>query len=116
MALLGVCGMLGIGSLLSIARSRKRTVEGIGRSIGWTFWLLNIGLCAMLALSLVPTGLIQAWASVGIGYWYARSFEFVHTNTLLTTVRSMHLIGEALVAAGIAVLVFKGIQMRSRNT
>src|SRR5664279_2479972 len=34
---------------------------------------------AMAARCVVPVGLLQAWAAVEKGYWYARSSEFLHT-------------------------------------
>jgi len=41
------------------------------------FWSINIGLALMVLLSLLPIGLMQAWASVEYGTWYARSAEFM---------------------------------------
>ena len=38
---------------------------------------MNGGLMAMCVLSLLPVGLMQTWASVEHGYWYARSSEFL---------------------------------------
>ena len=38
---------------------------------------MNVGLLAMCVLSLLPVGLMQTWASVEQGYWYARSPEFL---------------------------------------
>ena len=32
----------------------------------------------MVLMSLLPTGAMQAWASVSHGLWYARSAEFMH--------------------------------------
>ena len=41
---------------------------------------MNIGLFIMCVISLLPVGLMQTWASVEKGYWYARSPEFLHTD------------------------------------
>ena len=41
---------------------------------------MNIGLMVMCVVSLLPVGLMQTWASVEKGYWYARSPEFMHTD------------------------------------
>ena len=52
---------------------------------GWlrvSFWALNGGLLAMCVLSLLPVGLMQTWASVEHGYWYARSSEFMQTDLM----------------------------------
>ena len=43
------------------------------------FWSINIGLALMVLLSLLPVGLLQTWASVEKGTWYARSAEFMQT-------------------------------------
>ena len=33
------------------------------------FWSINLGLAAMVLLSMLPVGLMQAWASVEFGTW-----------------------------------------------
>ena len=43
----------------------------------FSFWSLNGGLMMMCVLSLLPVGLMQTWASVDRGYWYARNPEFM---------------------------------------
>ena len=50
----------------------------------FAFWAMNIGLMAMCVISLLPVGLMQTWASVDKGYWYARSPEFMHTEVMQT--------------------------------
>ncbi|MGH6886268.1 MAG: nitric-oxide reductase large subunit, partial [Geminicoccales bacterium] len=77
-ALFGVYGMLGIGLMLFCLRGlspREAWDDGLLKS---AFWLLNGGLAAMVLLSLLPVGAIQAWASVSKGLWYARSAELLH--------------------------------------
>ena len=49
------------------------------RLLAICFWSLNIGLAGMALLSLLPFGLMQVWASVETGFWYARSAEFLQT-------------------------------------
>lgn len=79
-ALFGVYGMLGIGLMLFCLRGIA------GRNAAWsdsllakTFWLLNIGLAMMVFLSLLPSGIYQAYEAVAHGFWYARSPEVVHS-------------------------------------
>src|SRR5262249_17340531 len=48
----------------------------------FAFWAMNGGLFAMCVLSLLPVGLLQTWASVEPGYWYARSSEFLSSPLL----------------------------------
>jgi len=55
-------------------------------------------------LSLLPVGLLQTWASVEHGYWYARSSEFMQTP-LLQTWRWMRVPGDTLFFLGAVSLV-----------
>ena len=76
-ALFGVYGMLGIGLMLYCLRGLKPDVvwrEGLIRS---AFWSFNIGLTLMTVLTLLPLGVLQLEASMEVGYWYARSAEFM---------------------------------------
>ena len=54
-------------------------------------------------LSLLPVGLIQAWASVEHGMWYARSAEFTQTG-LMNNLRWLRVIGDTIFAIGAIVL------------
>ena len=47
--------------------------------LSFSFWSINIGLALMVLISTLPIGLMQAWASVEYGTWYARSSEFLHS-------------------------------------
>jgi nitric oxide reductase subunit B len=57
----------------------------------------------MVLLSMLPVGLMQAWASVEFGTWYARSAEFLQTP-LVTRLRWMRMFGDSLFAFGAIVL------------
>ena len=46
------------------------------------FWGLNAGLVLMIATSLLPIGIIQMYASVTEGLWYARSEAFMQQDIL----------------------------------
>jgi len=63
-----------------------------------------MGLMAMILLSLLPVGLLQTWASVEQGYWYARSAEFLNTP-VVRTLRWMRVPGDTLFALGAIALV-----------
>jgi nitric oxide reductase subunit B len=73
------------------------------RPLAIAFWSINIGLAAMVVLSMLPLGLLQAWASVEVGTWYARSAEFMQTP-MMTTLRWMRMFGDTLFAFGALVL------------
>ncbi len=57
----------------------------------------------MVVLSLLPIGLLQTWAAVETGTWYARSAEFLQTG-LMDRLRWMRVVGDSIFAAGTLVL------------
>lgn len=102
-ALFGVYGMLGIGLMLVCLRALVPGVEWKDGLLRFAFWALNGGLAAMCLLSLLPVGLLQTWASVENGYWYARSVEFMQTP-LMQTLRWMRAPGDTVFALGAVAL------------
>jgi len=102
-ALFGVYGMLGIGLMLFCFRgltARRVWKTGV---LAFAFWAINIGLALMVLLSVLPVGLLQTWASVEHGYWYARSAEFLQTD-LMNTLRWLRVIGDTIFACGVLAL------------
>jgi nitric oxide reductase subunit B len=103
-ALFGVYGMLGIGLMLVCLRALipgRPWKEGL---LMFSFWGLNIGLMMMCLLSLLPVGLMQTWASVDHGYWYARSPEFMQTD-IMAWLRWMRVPGDTVFFFGAVALV-----------
>jgi nitric oxide reductase subunit B len=98
-ALFGVYGMLGMGLVLFTVKSLRPNLVWPERLLKIAFWSINLGLGAMVLLSVLPVGLLQTWAAVDKGYWYARSAEFLHTP-LMDTLRWMRVIGDTVFAAG----------------
>ncbi len=98
-ALFGVYGMLGIGLMLFCLRGLTRQEHWKTRLLSFSFWSLNLGLALMVLLSLLPVGLLQTWASVEHGMWYARSAEFLQ-QPLLQNLRWMRVIGDTIFALG----------------
>ncbi len=103
-ALFGVYGMLGIGLMLVCLRVLVPGPEWKDGLIRFSFWSLNVGLMAMCLLSLLPVGLMQTWASVEHGYWYARSAEFLQTP-LMQNLRWMRVPGDTIFFLGAVGLV-----------
>jgi nitric oxide reductase subunit B len=103
-ALFGVYGMLGIGLLLFSLRALRPEPSWKEAPLAISFWAINVGLFAMVTISLLPVGLMQTWASVTEGYWYARSAEFMQTD-LMQTLRWLRMIGDTIFAIGAFVLV-----------
>jgi nitric oxide reductase subunit B len=98
-ALFGVYGMLGIGLMLFCLKGL--TPHRIWKTgvLSFSFWSMNVGLALMILLSLLPVGLIQTWASVTHGLWYARSAEFLQTP-LLNELRWFRIFGDTLFTLG----------------
>jgi nitric oxide reductase subunit B len=71
--------------------------------LSFAFWSINLGLALMVLLSLLPLGLLQTWASVEHGYWYARSAEFLQTE-VMNTLRWLRVIGDTVFAIGVLAL------------
>ncbi len=102
-ALFGVYGMLGIGLMLFCLRGLTRQVDWKTRPIAISFWSINVGLALMVLISVLPVGLLQTWASVEHGMWYARSAEFLQTG-LMNVLRWLRVVGDTIFAAGVVVL------------
>ncbi|MCY1064972.1 nitric-oxide reductase large subunit [Nannocystis sp. RBIL2] len=103
-ALFGVYGMLGIGLMLFCLRALR---PGLAWREGWiaaAFWAINGGLAAMVMLSLLPIGLLQTQAAVDVGYWYARSSEFLQTG-VMDVLRWLRIVGDTVFALGAVTLV-----------
>jgi nitric oxide reductase subunit B len=102
-ALFGVYGMLGIGLMLFCLRALRPAAPWPEKPIAFAFWTINGGLMAMVVISLLPVGLMQTWASVEHGYWYARSPEFMQTS-VIAIFRWSRVIGDTIFTLGVIVL------------
>jgi len=72
-------------------------------------------LMMMVTLSLLPVGLMQTWASVKYGYWYARSADFLQSG-VMATLRWMRVPGDTIFAVGITVLVIFIIRLTIKKS
>jgi nitric oxide reductase subunit B len=104
-ALFGVYGMLGIGLMLFCYRTYNPGAVWRDGTVRFAFWAINVGLMAMILLSLLPQGLLQTWASVEHGYWYARSAEFLQQD-VMQLFRWMRVFGDTIFAAGMLTLAY----------
>jgi nitric oxide reductase subunit B len=102
-ALFGVYGMLGLGLMLFCLRALRPGMAWKNAPLWLAFWAINIGLALMVLISLLPIGLMQTWASVEYGTWYARSAEFLQTP-VMNQLRWMRMIGDSIFALGALVL------------
>jgi nitric oxide reductase subunit B len=113
-ALFGVYGMLGMGLMLVCLRALAPDVVWRESWLRFAFWSMNIGLMLMCVGSLLPVGLLQTWASVDQGYWYARSAEFLGTD-LMQTLRWMRVPGDTIFALGEIAMVAFLFTIRARK-
>jgi len=104
-ALFGVYGLLALGLSLLVARRLTAGLVWKDRALGVAFWCMNIGLGMMIALSLLPIGLIQAKACMEVGLWYARSAELMQ-QPLMQTLRWFRMAGDATFLLGVGALVW----------
>ena len=91
--------MLGLGLTLFCLKglaARQRWKTGV---LAFSFWAINVGLAAMVLLSVLPVGLLQAWASIEHGMWYARSPEYLQTP-LMDNLRWLRVVGDTVFAVG----------------
>ncbi len=76
-AMMGVYGMLAIGLLLFCLRYLMRPDRWSDRLAKISFWSLNLGLAWMAFFNLFPVGIVQLYDAVSVGYWHARSLDFL---------------------------------------
>ncbi len=113
--------MLGIGLTLFCLRAMQPGKAWKEWPLRTSFWAINGGLALMVLLSLLPIGLMQTWASVEYGTWYARSAEFLQTG-LMNNLRWMRVFGDSIFAIGALVLgyfvfsLFTGRSFDNRGT
>jgi nitric oxide reductase subunit B len=104
-ALFGVYGMLGIGLMLFTLRGLKPQAVWNDKLVGTVFWTLNAGLGLMALLSLMPVGLMQVYASVTEGFWYARSADFLQ-QPLMQLLVWMRMPGDIVFSVGGVALAY----------
>ncbi len=94
-AMFGVFGMLSLSLCVFILRevSSDEGWKKIEKYIRVAFWGLNIGLCMMIVMSLLPSGFLQIQDSIQNGYWHARSADFTG-NKLMTTLGWLRMPGD----------------------
>ncbi|WP_374711435.1 cbb3-type cytochrome c oxidase subunit I [Symbiobacterium terraclitae] len=98
-ALFGVYGLLGMALTLFCLRGMTLGQRWNDRLLSFAFWWINVGLALMVLLSLLPLGLLQTWASVEHGMWYARSAEFMQSD-LMNRLRWLRVVGDTIFAVG----------------
>ncbi|SFW20091.1 nitric-oxide reductase large subunit [Cellulophaga fucicola] len=98
-ALFGVYGLLGMGFIIMCLRFYSDRVWK-SKKLKRAFWFLNIGLIAMVLLSLLPIGIIQAYTSITQGYSFARESNLLYSPTV-QTLKWLRMVGDILFSIGI---------------
>jgi nitric oxide reductase subunit B len=104
-ALFGVYGNLGIGLTLFCLKAFSPRVDWQTKMLGFSFWAINIGLLMMAVLSLLPVGMLQTFASVEHGMWFARSAEFMQ-QPVVNVFRWLRVPGDSIFALGALALAW----------
>lgn len=113
-ALYGVYGTLGLGLTLFCLRAMKPEIKWKEKPIWFAFWAINIGMFLEIVLSLLPIGLMQTYQSVSVGYWSARSPEFMQTD-VMQYLRWLRMVGDTIFAVGAIVFCYFALDiMRQR--
>jgi nitric oxide reductase subunit B len=73
--------------------------------IKFSFWSINIGLAAMVLISVLPVGFAQTVASVQEGLWYARSAEFMQQPNIIMF-KWLRVIGDTIFTLGTLTLAW----------
>jgi nitric oxide reductase subunit B len=102
-ALFGVYGMLGIGLMLFCLKGLATQNQWKTKLLSFSFWAINIGLATMVLISVLPVGLMQTFASVEHGLWWARSAEFLQTG-VMNVLRWLRVPGDTIFAIGVFTL------------
>ncbi len=97
--------MLGIGLTLFCLRGLTAKREWNTKWLKFAFWTINLGLALMVLISLLPIGLMQTWASVQHGMWYARSAEFMQRPVIHAFVW-LRIIGDSIFSIGAIALTW----------
>ncbi len=111
-ALFGVYGLLSLGFVLLILRRLTGTRSWKEGPLAVSFWMMNVGLGLMVALSLLPIGILQTIASIDTGLWFARSAEFLQ-QPHVEALRWLRLIGDTVFLIGVGVLCWWAIGLRT---
>lgn len=109
-ALYGVYGTLGLALTLFCLRAMQPERQWNTRLLSFAFWTINIGMLLEILLSLLPIGLLQTYQSISVGYWSARSPEFMQTS-LMQTLRWMRMVGDTIFAIGAIAWVWFAVKL-----
>lgn len=109
-ALYGAYGTLGLALTLFCLRAMQPERVWNTKLLAFAFWTINIGMLLEILLSLLPIGLLQTYQSISMGYWSARSPEFMQTP-LMQNLRWLRMVGDTIFALGAVAWVWFAIKL-----
>ncbi|QCS44166.1 nitric-oxide reductase large subunit [Natrinema versiforme] len=104
-AMFGAFGLLAMGMAVYILRLTTRDSHWTNRRLRWSFWLCNVGLAAMIFLSLLPIGFLQLETAFTQGYAASRSLEF-YNGGLVQALFWLRMPGDTLLILGAVVFAW----------
>jgi nitric oxide reductase subunit B len=98
-SMMGVYGMMAVGLALFCLRYIIPEDAWSDRLAKISFWSLNVGLAWMVFATLFPLGILQLYHSVSVGYFDARSLNYL-TNSTNAFLEWLRLPGDAVFIVG----------------
>ncbi len=116
-ALMGVYGNLSVAGVLFCSKLLFKENRWNEKVLRVSFWALNIGLVLMVSLDLLPVGIYQLSAVFKHGLWFAKSQEFIGSNTFQTLTWLRMIGGATFILFGVLPLAwFMITRIRSLKT
>jgi nitric oxide reductase subunit B len=106
---MGVYGNLSIAAVVFCCKLLTRSSKWKPKLVTASFWAINVGLMLMVMLDLFPAGVLQFEAVVSKGLWFARSAEFIDSNTFQTLTWLRIIGGSIFTLGGVVPLVYIAI-------
>ncbi|MDQ0339092.1 nitric oxide reductase subunit B [Caldalkalibacillus uzonensis] len=104
-AMMGVYGMFAIAVLIFSLRNIVKPEAWDDRLLKWSFWGLNIGLAGMIAVTLLPIGILQFQEAFQSGYWASRSAAF-YEQDIIQTLLTWRAVPDTIFLLGILPLIY----------
>jgi nitric oxide reductase subunit B len=112
-SMMGVYGMLAVGLTVFALRYMIPEARWSDRLPMVSFWSLNLGLAWMCFASLFPVGVLQLYHSIAVGYYDARSLNYIQSGAL-PVLEWIRLPGDVVFIVGgalpIIVLCWRGLR------
>jgi nitric oxide reductase subunit B len=103
-AMMGVYGMFAIAVLLYSLRNIVKPEAWNDKWLKFACWMLNIGLAGMIAVTLLPIGILQIKEAFEHGYWASRSPAFLQQD-LVQTLLTIRAVPDTIFLIGVIVMM-----------